>query len=214
MGIAEIVRVRHQRGPAAEVPRQRLRRQRPGELRDRRRQQRRARAANRYDLVYLQHAYHHIERLERRPTRCASAQAVRQPRDRRLRRGQLPAAHAASAGSVRGDPGGLCPSAIGVRPSGRAVRQLRIPDKASLSPYEAVRAEDILAVLDARFERRESFFFGGILYPLFNGIGQNFTGSETDQDFLRVMWDPRTMAHRQRQHRAELHEGDLFVPRP
>jgi hypothetical protein len=76
-----------------------------------------------------------------------------------------------------------------VRPSGRVFAELRIPDKASLSPYEAVRAEDILEVLDARFERRESFFFGGILYPLFNGIGQNFTESETDQEFLRVMWD-------------------------
>ena len=81
------------------------------------------------------------------------------------------------------------PSATGCGRADACSAELRIPDKASLSPYEAVRAEDILEVLDARFERRESFFFGGILYPLFNGIGQNFTESETDQEFLRVMWD-------------------------
>ena len=67
--------------------------------------------------------------------------------------------------------------------------ELRIPDQASLSPYEATRSEEIVGILDTTFERRDAFFFGGILYPIFNGVAQNFTESETDQEFLRLMWD-------------------------
>jgi hypothetical protein len=52
-----------------------------------------------------------------------------------------------------------------------------------------VRSEEIVAVLDSRFDRQETYFFGGILFPIFNGIAQNFTDAPTDQEFLRVMWD-------------------------
>ena len=145
--------------------------------------------ADHYDVVYLQHAYHHVERLEhiadqiRRALRPGGTLAIvdyvganflqRTPRQRDL-----------CAAIWR-----TLPERYRVRPSGRVFAELRIPDQASLSPYEATRSEEIVGILDTTFERRDAFFFGGILYPIFNGVAQNFTESETDQEFLRLMWD-------------------------
>ena len=146
-------------------------------------------AAGRYDVVYLQHAYHHVERLEHVADQISNALKPD---------GTLAIIDYVGANFLQRTPRqrDLCgaiwrtmPERYRVRPSGRVFAELRIPDKASLSPYEAVRSEEIVAVLDSRFDRQETYFFGGILFPIFNGIAQNFTDSATDQEFLRVMWD-------------------------
>jgi SAM-dependent methyltransferase len=145
--------------------------------------------ADRYDVVYLQHAYHHVERLEHVADQIRAALKPD---------GTLAIIDYVGANFLQRTPRqrDLCaaiwrtmPERYRVRPSGRVFAELRIPDKASLSPYEAVRSEEIVAVLDARFDRQETYYFGGILFPIFNGIAQNFTESGTDQEFLRVMWD-------------------------
>jgi SAM-dependent methyltransferase len=145
--------------------------------------------ADRYDVVYLQHAYHHVERLENVADQISTALKPG---------GTLAIVDYVGANFLQRTPRqrDLCaaiwrtmPEHYRVRPSGRVFAELRIPDKASLSPYEAVRSEEIVEVLDARFDRRETYYFGGILFPIFNGIAQNFTDSATDQEFLRLMWD-------------------------
>lgn len=146
-------------------------------------------ASDRYDVVYLQHAYHHVERLEHVADQIRKALKP----DGTLAIIDYVGANFLQRTARQRD---LCaaiwrtmPERYRVRPSGRVFAELRIPDKASLSPYEATRSEEILEVLDTTFERQESFFFGGILYPIFNGVAQNFTDSEIDQQFLRLMWD-------------------------
>jgi len=143
----------------------------------------------RYDVVYLQHAYHHVEKLER---------VADQIRGALKPDGTLAIIDYVGANFLQRTPRqrDLCsaiwrtmPERYRVRPSGRVFAEMRIPDRASLSPFEAVRSEEIISVLDARFDRQDSYFFGGILFPIFNGVAQNFTESEADQEFLRVMWD-------------------------
>jgi SAM-dependent methyltransferase len=146
-------------------------------------------APGRYDVVYLQHAYHHVERLEHVADQIRAALKPD---------GTLALIDYVGANFLQRTPRqrDLCaaiwrtmPERYRVRPSGRVFAEMRIPDRATLSPYEAVRSEEIISVLDSRFDRPQSYFFGGILFPIFNGVAQNFTDSETDQDFLRVMWD-------------------------
>lgn len=144
---------------------------------------------DRYDLVYLQHAYHHVERLEHVADQIRAALKPD---------GILAITDYVGANFLQRTPRqrDLCsaiwrtlPERYRVRPSGKVFAELRIPPREALSPHEAVRAEEIVGVLEARFEPQETFLYGGILFPLFNGCAENFTDSAEDQEFLRVMWD-------------------------
>ena len=144
---------------------------------------------SRYDVVYLQHAYHHVEALEhvadeiRTSLKPGGILAIvdfvggnflqRTPRQRDL------------CGAIWR----TMPERYRIARNGKVVPELRIPPKDSLPPYEAVRSEEILPVLRARFEAEELFLYAGILYPLFNGFAQHYTDSAEDREFTRIMWD-------------------------
>lgn len=144
---------------------------------------------NRYDLVYFQHAYHHIEALEHVADEIRKALKPH---------GVLAILDYVGANFLQRTPRqrDLCgaiwrtmPERYRIAYSGRVVRELRIPPKASLPPYEAVRSEEILPILRARFEEEEMFLYAGILFPLFNGFAQHYTDSAEDREFVRLMWD-------------------------
>lgn len=144
---------------------------------------------HRYDVVYLQHAYHHVVRLEHVAGELRTALKPD---------GVLAIVDYIGANRLQRTPRqrDLCgaiwralPERYRVRPNGRVFAELRIPDPKKLSPYEAVRSEEILGVLDDHFEPIAIYLYGGILFPLFNGTAQNYTNSPADQALLRVMWD-------------------------
>jgi hypothetical protein len=145
--------------------------------------------AARYDLVYIQFAYHHIEQLEH----VADQIRIGLKDD-----GILAIVEYIGTNYLQRSPSqrDLCgaiwramPERYRIARAGHVVQELRIPPKDSLPPYEAIRSEEILPVLQSRFEAEEIFFYGGILMPLFNGFASNFTESPEDERFQRVMWD-------------------------
>jgi SAM-dependent methyltransferase len=143
----------------------------------------------RYDVVYLQHAYHHIEALEHVADQIAKS----------LKPGGIFAlSDYVGANFLQRTPRqrDICsaiwrtlPERYRIGQSGRVIENLRIPSKENLPPYEAVRAEDIMGVLHERFEFRNYVAFGGLLMPLFNGFVHNYTDAPEDQEFIRLMWD-------------------------
>ena len=46
-----------------------------------------------------------------------------------------------------------------------------------------------MASLEKYFNMLTGFFYGGILFPIFNGFAQNYTNSEGDLLFIRSMWE-------------------------
>jgi 2-polyprenyl-3-methyl-5-hydroxy-6-metoxy-1,4-benzoquinol methylase len=143
----------------------------------------------RYDVVYLKHAYHHVEALEHVADQIVKALKPhgilaindyigtnflqRSPRERDL------------CGAIWRS----MPERYRIAFNGRVVPELRIPAKHTLPPYEAVRSEDILEVLTTRFETREMVGYAGILVALFNGFAHLYTDSPEDEAFVRIMWD-------------------------
>jgi hypothetical protein len=145
--------------------------------------------AARYDLVHIKFAYHHIEQLEH----VADQIRIGLKDD-----GILAIIEYIGTNYLQRSPSqrDLCgaiwramPERYRIAQAGHVVQELRIPPKDSLPPYEAIRSEEILPVLQSRFETEEIFFYGGILMPLFNGFASNFTDSPEDERFQRVMWD-------------------------
>jgi len=142
----------------------------------------------RYDVVFVLQAYHHVERLEHVADEIRASLKddgifvlidyvganflQRTPRQRDL------------CGAIWR----TMPERYRIARNGRVVNELRIPDKDSLSPYEAIRSEEILSVLESRFETRDAFLYGGILMPLFNGFANNYTDSPDDLMFQKIMW--------------------------
>ena len=143
----------------------------------------------RYDLVYVQHAYHHIEALEHVAEQIAKSLKP----DGIFAINDYVGANFLQRTSRQRDLCGAIwrsmPERYRIGMNGCVVEDLHIPSKASLPPYEAVRAEDILDVLHAHFEFQEYVAFGGILMPLFNGFVHCYTDAPEDDEFLRVMWD-------------------------
>jgi SAM-dependent methyltransferase len=145
--------------------------------------------AERYDLVHLQHAYHHIEALEHVADEIAKSLKPN---------GIFAISDYIGANFLQRTPRqrDLCgaiwramPERCRIGKNGHVVPKLRIPSKASLPPYEAVRSEDILDVLTARFDILEFVSFGALLLPLFNGFVHCYTDAAEDQEFIRMMWD-------------------------
>jgi SAM-dependent methyltransferase len=145
--------------------------------------------AERYDLVYLQHAYHHVEALEH----VAGEIAKSLKPDGIFAISDYIGANFLQRTPRQRDLGGAIwralPERYRIGRNGRVVPNLHIPSKASLPPYEAVRSEEILEVLSAHFDIREFVSFGALLMPLFNGFVHCYTDSAEDQEFIRTMWD-------------------------
>ena len=144
--------------------------------------------AKTYDVVYVQQAFHHFEALEhlaaqvngalrddgifvvidyiganylqRTPNQRAFCQAIWERMPERWRR----------------DAGG------------RVHETLFIPRRKNLSPFEAIRAEEIETILARTLKPMASDRFAAILFPLFNGFAHNYTNDATDRAFIEKMW--------------------------
>ena len=73
--------------------------------------------------------------------------------------------------------------------NGALCANLHIPKKENLSPFEAIRAEEILEVLHEQFHVEHEFLFAGILFPLLEGFAQNYSDSDEDKRLLEAMWN-------------------------
>ncbi len=143
---------------------------------------------NRYDFVYVQQAFHHFENLEHVAQQINSALKEdgwfvlidyvganflqRTPRQR------------AYCQKLWDD----MPPRYRTALDGGVLERIFIPDKDRLSPFEAIRSEEMLGVLESELEEVALFPYAAILFPLFNGFAQNYTDSPEDQDFIRRMW--------------------------
>ena len=142
-----------------------------------------------YDIIYIQEAYHHFNELEHIAKEINKALKpdgifvlidyigkTFLQRSERLRElsdfiwKQMPAKHRTDlAGTVFAEP--------------------YIPPKSTLSPYEAIRSEEILDVLTDTFNFQHLYQFAGIIFSLFNGFAHTYDDSEEDTQFIRDMWD-------------------------
>jgi hypothetical protein len=61
------------------------------------------------------------------------------------------------------------------------------PDQ--LSPDEAIHSDEILPAIATHLNVVWQYNWGGLLYPLLEGIAFNFTDSPEDQTLLRFLFD-------------------------
>lgn len=144
---------------------------------------------NYYDIVYVQQAYHHFEAIE----------------------------HVAREINKALTPGGLfvlidyigpnflqrsekqklvcrylwqhLPEKYRTDIEGKVRDDIHIPKKGSLSPFEAIRAEEILQTLTNTFNTEHLFLYAAILFPLINCFAQNYGASEEDAKLIKNFWD-------------------------
>ncbi len=144
---------------------------------------------NHYDIVYIQQAYHHLEAVEHvasQINRSLKANGIFVLVDyigaNFLQRTQKQRAICEMLWPFLAER-------YRRTPEGQVRIKLQIPHKESLSPYEAIRAEEILPVLQNTFDTQHLFLFAGILFPLLEGFAQNYTDSDEDRRLLKSMWD-------------------------
>jgi SAM-dependent methyltransferase len=144
---------------------------------------------NKYDLIFIQQAYHHLVEVEyvaREINKALKPDGVfvlidyiGQPFLQRTER-QMDLAQRIWK---------TMPARLRTNHSGRVIDEVHIPDKSTMSPYEAVRADAIWAALTDVLEVKTHYFLCGILFPIFNGYAQNYTDSESDTRFIKQMWE-------------------------
>lgn len=143
----------------------------------------------RYDLVYVQQAFHHFEQLEHVADQVNRAL---KPGGRFVLIDYIGANFLQRTPRQRSFCTGIwrdMPARYRRNWNGTVLDELWIPDKDKLSPYEAIRAEEIMDVLNRTLQPIQVFPHAAILFPLFNGFAQNYTDSEEDQRFIREMWE-------------------------
>lgn len=143
---------------------------------------------NNYDLVVVQQAFHHFEALEfvaRQVSRALKPHGLFVLKDyigsNFLQRTEKQRA-------VCGMLWRTLPERYRRHISGRVLDDIYIPRKEDLPPYEGVRAEEVLPVIQARFRTLHSHAYGGILFPLWNGFAQNYTQSAEDRAVIERLW--------------------------
>lgn len=144
---------------------------------------------NYYDIVYVQQAYHHFEAIEHVAREINKAltpdglfvlidyvgpnflqRSEKQKRICRYLWQRLPEKYRRDAkGMVR--------------------EEIHIPLKESLSPFEAIRAEEILETLTSTFNTEHLFLYSAILFPLINAFAHNYDDSEEDQNLIKKLWE-------------------------
>lgn len=144
--------------------------------------------ARHYDAVIVQQAFHHFEALEHVADQIAQALTTH---------GVFVLKDYIGPNFLQRSPRQLAacqeiwdtmPARYRTNAAGQVLSRLHVPARESLSPCEAVRAEDIMGVLADRFHCLQQHCYGGILFPLFNGFAQNYTDSADDLAFVRAMW--------------------------
>ncbi len=143
---------------------------------------------NAYDLVVVQQAFHHFDALEfvaGQISRALKPHGVFVLKDyigaNFLQR--TPKQRAVCSMLWR-----TLPERYRRHVSGRVLDGIYIPRKEDLPPYEGIRAEDVLPVIEARFRTLHSHTYGGILFPLWNGFAQNYTESADDRALVERLW--------------------------
>ena len=124
-----------------------------------------------FDVIYIQHAYHHFERIEHvaeeiskalKPSGVFVITDWMGPNFLQRTPAQL---------AVMNNLWHHMPAKWRTDHMGIVHSEPVVPAKESLSPFEAVRSQEIKDVLDARFEKRMQCVYAGILYPMFEGRG-------------------------------------------
>lgn len=80
------------------------------------------------------------------------------------------------------------PERLRTNHSGNVFKNVPVPKKENMSPYEAIRSDAIWSALTKALELKSHYFLCGVLFPLFNGFAQNYTDSEEDMRFIKQMW--------------------------
>jgi SAM-dependent methyltransferase len=145
---------------------------------------------NTYDLIYVQHAYHHFEALEH-----LTSQAWRALKPD----GLFAISDYNGANFLQRMPNqrqvcarlwSILPDRLKVDRMGRLRKKLLIPNQAGLSPYEAIRSEELEGILRKHFRFREYFAYGGIVYPILNGFAHNYRPENAEDDaILALLWE-------------------------
>lgn len=141
-----------------------------------------------YDLVIVQQAYHHFEALESITQQIARAL---KPHGLLLLKDYIgPNQLQRSANQLA-----ICeplwralPERLRRNARGGINEQLHIPAPESLPPYEAIRSEDILPILETELLCLAKHCYGGILFPLCNGFAHNYEDSAEDMARLEIFW--------------------------
>ncbi|CAJ1440910.1 unnamed protein product [Effrenium voratum] len=124
-----------------------------------------------FDVIYIQHAYHHFERIEHVAEEISKALKPS---------GVFVITDWIGPNFLQRTPAQLAvmnnlwhhmPAKWRTDHMGIVHSEPVVPAKESLSPFEAVRSQEIKDVLDARFEKRMQCVYAGILYPMFEGRG-------------------------------------------
>jgi len=144
---------------------------------------------NHYDIVYVQQAYHHFEALEhisaeinKSLTNTGIFVLIDYIGKNFLQRTE-------TQKRVCQYIWDRLPEKLRVDLHGKVRERIQIPEIKNLSPFEAIRSEDILDTLSSSFKSEHQFLYGAILFPLINGFAQNFTDSEEDLKLLQQLWD-------------------------
>ena len=142
-----------------------------------------------YDVVYIQQSYHHLSAIEKvadEINKSLSDNGIFVICDYI---GTNYLQRSAKQRKVCGKIWATMPERYRTNPQGKILDKIWIPDKKTLPPHEAMRSEEILEVLQTKFSTNDMYLYGGILFPLFNQFARNYTDSEEDQTFLKVMWE-------------------------
>ncbi|TNF35726.1 MAG: class I SAM-dependent methyltransferase [Gammaproteobacteria bacterium] len=144
--------------------------------------------ANHYDLVVVQQAFHHFEALE------FVAQQIWQslkPHGLFVLKDYIGANFLQRTPDQRAVCSMLwrtLPERLRRHVSGKVMNGIYIPDKNTLPPYEGIRAEEVLPVIQRRFRMLHGHCYAGILFPLWNGFAQNYTQSTEDMALIGRLW--------------------------
>lgn len=144
--------------------------------------------ANSYDLIIVQQAYHHFENLEGITEQIAQSL---KPHGVLLLKdyiGPNQLQRSAKQLTVCQPLWDALPDRLRTNAAGHVSQQLHIPAPESLPPYEAVRAEDILPILESQLHCVHKHCYGGVLFPLCNGFAHNYEENAEDLARLEIFW--------------------------
>lgn len=142
-----------------------------------------------YDLVYMQQSLHHIVEIEQLLERINISlkpdgifllnDYVGEPF---LQRGP-------KQREICQEIWTRLPERLRIDKDGAFRPNLFIPDKAMLSPFEAIRSDAIRPALKESFDTHAEFLFGGIIFPITNNFAPNYLpDNETDETLIRMLW--------------------------
>lgn len=142
-----------------------------------------------YDLVYIQHAYHHFTNLEHitsqiyqslKPNGIFALNDYVGPKYLQRSKSQL---------EVCEQIWNIMSNKYKRKANGQLCNKVHVPDKEKLSPFEAIRSDEIIPTLEKHFQFKEKFVYGGVVFPLVNGFSHNYNQKDVnDMLVLKMLW--------------------------